>query len=588
MEQTVFERFQNKSHRIRYVSDLKDMISQSATYFKLNTAFRLKDDDGHIYNVSYNEFFNQYKALCTQLLEQGFAGKKIAIIGKNSYYWSLAYLAATTVGMVVPIDKELSEKEIINFINIASCDGVVADKPILDKLIAASDQLSKKEILMAATLKTTDDFLCIADLVAKGQELIGLGNVMYDSFKVDGDEAKILLFTSGTTGKAKGVCLSHRNLCANMMSVAKMVKVHPNDNMLSILPLHHTYECTLGFLLVLYTGASIAYTEGLRYITKNIQEFRPTIMISVPLFLEKVYHKVKDTILEKLPAKEKAKSKGLTFPEVIDSLSPLVRFVVKKKAKYSFGGKLHTFIVGAASVDPAMIEGFAKLGIRVLQGYGLTECSPLLTGNNDFYMKPESIGLAIHGVRVKIDNPDKDGVGEIIAKGDNIMLGYYNDPEATAAVMKDGWFHTGDLGYQDQNGWFYITGRSKNVIVTKNGKNIYPEELEVLLDASIFIAESLVVGAVSKIDGSLCVKAKIVPDYEAIKKKLLTDTPTPEQVTELIKEIVTEINAEVPMYKKIRSFVVREKEFEKTSTRKIKRHGENIDADEDSSGGDEI
>ena len=589
MEQTVYEKFQNKGYHVRFILDLKDMITQSATYYKYKTAFRLKDASGHIYELSYKDLYNDYKALCTALIEQGFSGnKKIAIVGKNSYFWALSYLAAVTVGTVVPIDKELHVSEIINFLNIASCDAVIGDKAIIDKLMASSDLLTKKDILIVATAKTQDDFLCVEDLLIKGRELVDLGNVMFDRVKVDPDAAKILLFTSGTTGNAKGVCLSHHNLCTNMMSVAKMVKVSTKDTVLSILPLHHTYECTLGFLLILYCGGCISYTEGLRYITKNIQEFRPTLMIAVPLFLEKVFRKVSDTTMEKLPPKEKEKVIGLPFHEMIDKLSPIVRMIVKKKAKYSFGGKLHSFIVGAAAVDPIIIEGFGKLGIRVLQGYGLTECAPLLVGNNDFFMKPDSIGLAIHDVRVKIDEPDSSGVGEIIAKGDNIMLGYYNDEEATKAVIKDGWFHTGDLGYQDSDGWFYITGRRKNVIVTKNGKNIYPEELEYHLDSSDFVIESLVVGAVSKIDGSPCVKAKILPNIDAIKASLGVSELTSEQITVAIKGVITEINEKLPGYKRIKSFIIREKEFEKTSTQKIKRHGENIEDDEDSSGNDEL
>ena len=407
-----------------------------------------------------------------------------------------------------------------------------------------------------------------------GKELVSNGNNDFENIKINPDEMKILLFTSGTTGNSKAVMLSHKNICSNIISVASVVKVDNSTSVLSILPLHHTYECTLGFLLVLYGGGTIAYCEGLRYITKNIQEYKPTFILCVPLLLENVYKKMIKTLKTSLPIKYTENEN-----QIIENIPFYLKAIVKRKIKKSLGGRIKTFIVGAAAIKPEIVENFSKLGIKVLQGYGLTECSPLVAGNNDFYYKAASCGMPIPNVEYKIDNPNEKGIGEIIVKGPNVMLGYYENEEATKKVLKDGWFYTGDLGYIDEEKFLYIAGRSKNMILTKNGENIYPEEIENILNDNDLIEESLVIGASNGKD-DVQVKAKIFPNIEAIKEYLGNKIPTKEDISRVLTDVVKKANEKLPNFKHIKSFKIMDEDFERTTTNKVKRFGKNVE-DED-------
>lgn len=418
------------------------------------------------------------------------------------------------------------------------------------------------------------DCLSFDKVLENGKNFILNGENKFKEIKIDPDEMHILLFTSGTTGKAKGICLSHKNICSNIMSIAKIVKIDTSLCVLSILPLHHTYECTIGHLLPLFRGGTISYCDGLKYINKNFMDYKPTFVIAVPLLLENIQNKIIKTLEKSLPK--------IDFSDVnfIKKINPLIRLIIKKKIKKSLGGKLNTFIVGAAAIKPETVEFFFNLGIRVLQGYGLTECSPLVAGNNDFYYKYDAVGLPIPEVEYKINNPDSQGNGEIIVKGNNVMLGYYKDIAETNNVIKDGWFYTGDLGYIDKNGYLYITGRCKNVIVTKNGKNIYPEEIEYHLNSNPFILESIVFGTNSNSKNESYVSAKVFPDLEAIKNSLnlkAKEILGEKKVYEKIKSIISNINSKLPNYKHIKKFEVLDEELEKTTTKKIKRFGKNLD-----------
>lgn len=396
-----------------------------------------------------------------------------------------------------------------------------------------------------------------------------IGNVDFNSIEINPDDMHILLFTSGTTGNAKGICLSHKNICSNVMSVAQIVKVDKSTSLLSILPVHHTYECTLGHVLPLYGGGCISYCDGLRYISKNINEYKPSFVICVPLLLKNMKRKIIKGLKESLPEKY---FEGEDF--LVEKMPAILRFFVKRKIKKSLGGNIKTFIVGAAAIDPKIIEFFFKLGFKALQGYGLTECSPLVAGNNDFFYKADSVGLPIPYVQYRINNPDSEGNGEIIVKGPNVMLGYYKDAESTDNVLKKGWFYTGDLGRIDEDGFLYITGRCKSVIVTQNGKNIYPEEIEYHLNQNPLIAECIVIGVNQKGDKGLSVNAKILPNeeefkkvYGEINKKIIEDE---------IKKIVSEVNDKLPNYKHIKDYKILEEPLEKTTTQKIKRFGNNL------------
>ncbi len=553
-------------------NDLKDMLYKTTLRNQNKVAFKLKDNEGKIVNTTYLDFRKDVEALGTKLIEMGLKNKRIAIIGKNSYEWAVSYLACVVVGIVVPIDKESSDENIKEFLNSSKADAIISDTKFLDRIEKFKSELKNKliKIDMQNTLKYTNFRYLIDD----GKRLISNGNRDFIDTKINPDEMRILLFTSGTTGNSKGVMLSHKNICSNIISVAKIVKVDNSTSVLSILPLHHTYECTLGFLLVLYGGGNIAYMEGLRYITKNIQEFKPTFILCVPLLLENVYKKIIKTLKESLPNKYTQDENN-----IIQNLPFYLKPIIKRKIKKSLGGKIKTFIVGAAAIKPEIVESFVALGIKVLQGYGLTECSPLVAGNNDTYYKAESCGMPIPDVEYKIDNPNEEGIGEIITRGPNIMLGYYENKEATDKVLINGWFHTGDLGYIDDEEFLYISGRSKNMILTKNGENIYPEEIEKILNDNDLIEESLIIGTSDGKD-DVQVKAKIFPNIEAIKEYLGNKVPTKEEVTKTVNEIIKKVNERLPNFKHIKSFKIMDEDFERTTTNKVKRFGKNMEDEE--------
>lgn len=569
----VSEKLKKKYHQTDNVTNFKQLLYRGATLFKDRPAFKLKNENKEIYDVTYEKLKNDVTALGTFLISKGLSGKRICVIGKNSYKWAISYLASSIVGVVVPIDKELHSDDVVNFMNVSEASAILGDDKILDSIYNLKESINNKETLFIKfDLKKDSEFLSF-DLAFKfGASLVESGNTEFDKIEVNPDEMKILLFTSGTTGNAKGVCLSQRNICSNLLSIYGIVKVKRNDLFLSILPIHHTYECTIGFLLPLYGGACVAFCDGLRYITNNINEYHPSVVLCVPLLLENMHKKIIKSINSGVPEKYQSKDKN-PFPSLPFYMKP----IVKSKVKNSLGGRIRVFIVGAAAMNPAIIEDFDALGLRTLQGYGLTECSPLVAGNTDYFWKSDSCGLPIPNVEYKIDSPDVDGVGEIIVKGPNVMLGYYNNPEETSKVLIDGWFHTGDLGKIDSDGYLYITGRCKSVIVTKNGKNIYPEEVEYYLNDSPLISESLVSGIHKDNDDETYVNAQIFPNIDAIKESLKGSVPSKEEIHKMISDVIQTVNSKLPNYKHIKSFIIRDEEFEKTTTQKIKRFGKNME-----------
>ncbi len=573
-KKSLAEKLKKKYHKAIEITDLKDLLYKSVSRFTRRTAFKLKDKIGNIYKVTYEKFKKDVMALGTALINLGLKDSNIAVIGKNSYNWAVSYLASTIVGVVVPIDKELKSEEIINFLNVSSAKAVLGDDKYIQNLVKSKSSIENKNILFINfnSEKDTNSYMSYQLALDAGYDQLEEGNKDFDNIKIDPNAMKILIFTSGTTGSAKGVCLSHKNVASNIMSTFGIVKVHRDDQVLSILPLHHTYECTLGFLLVLYSGGCISYCEGLRHITDNILEFKPTVILCVPLLLEKMYKKIESTVRKSLPEKY-ANIEG----DVIAQLPFIIKKIVISKVKNSLGGRLRAFIVGAAPLSPDVINSFKNLHIKSIQGYGLTECSPLVAGNNDFYIKPDAVGLPIPNVSYKIDKPDETGVGEILVKGPNVMLGYYKNEEETKKTIVDGWFHTGDLGKVDDDGWLYITGRLKTVIVTQNGKNIYPEEIEHYLNENPLISESLVTGVPDEKTDEVYVNAQIFPNLDAIKEYLKGAIPQKEEIKAIIKDIIASVNKKLPNYKHIKSFIVKDEEFEKTTTQKIKRFGKNVE-----------
>lgn len=558
----IYEKFLKKGHKINPVGDFRELVYGNGKRYAKRPAFKLRGR-----TISYSEFAAEYKALCTELIARGYKEKRIAISGVNSYNWILAYLAASSIGVAVPIDRELSTEDILDFVNASDGAAIFADSSILAKM-------PPLEGIEKFTLSDNDgDTVTVASLVKSGAARYENGENEIDSLKIDAEAMSVLIFTSGTTGNSKGVCLSQKNICANINSTAKMVKIDPSIHSLSVLPLHHTYETTLGHLLLLSGGGCISYSDGLRRVAKNITEYQPSVLIVVPLLLEFILNRVEETLRKSLPAKLLTPD-GTPLVDIIKGLPAPIRLVVKRRIRKSLGGKLRLLIVGAAPIKTETIEAFCFLKIRTYQGYGLTECAPLLAGNNDFYMNAAAVGLPIPGVEIKIENPNEEGVGEVIARGDNIMLGYYNDPDETARTMRGDYFHTGDLGRLDKDGFLYLTGRCKNVIVAQNGKNIYPEELETRLTDENFVAEAVVLG-VADSKGGTTVKAKIFPCIEKIKE-YYSKVPTEEEIRKEIAAVVAKINAKLPTYKKIIITEIVWDAFEKTTTKKIKRFGKNI------------
>lgn len=564
-----------KLYPVRPIRDLKDMLNQSVKLYADRPAFRKRDTDGSMQKITYKKFHEDITAFGTALINLGLSGRTVALIGENSYFWCVTYLAvANGVGSIAPLDRELPSADMQNLLKQSQAAAVVFSEKYLELIQSIKDDYPAVEHWICMDEPSDPSIHSMNALIAKGQKSIDSGSSVYQNTVIDPDSPLVLLFTSGTTGFSKGVMLSHKNICAVITGVSATVKVNPEDKVLSVLPLHHTYECTLGFLTVIYNGASIAFSDGLRHIPRNMKEYSPSILVTVPLLLENVYNKVWNQA-----AKQKDMKRSLIIGQLISGfLYNIMGIDVRKKlfAKIhdNFGGELRLFITGAAAIDPKVSKGFRKWGFSVLQGYGLTECAPLVAGNRDSSFRDHSVGIAIPGVEIKICEPDKKGIGEILVRGMNVMKGYFNNLAETQRAIVDGWFHTGDLGRLDRKGFLYITGRCKNVIVTKNGKNIFPEELESYIKASPFVGECIVYGEKDANSGETHVKAQIFPNLEVIREKLknINLSIDTEEIRNLIQDVIRNVNRKIPLYKHIRHVDIRDTEFEKTTSRKIKRH----------------
>lgn len=496
--------------------------------------------------------------------------KRIAVIGNNRYEWCVTYLGTETAGkVIVPLDKALTDIEIEKLLKRSEVDVVVYEKKYTDAISnAINDGLQiKHKICMD---ETTDEYaINFENFINKGKKIAKSNKKKYNKVTIDNKEMYIMLFTSGTTNEPKAVMLSQNNICSNISAIAKHVKLYKTDTLLSFLPIHHTFECTITFLYGTYSGATIAFCEGLRHIADNLKEFQVSVFVAVPLVLETMYKKIQKGIensgKEKLINKLK-KFSGFLLKHHIDARKFLFKAVLKQFDEY-----LRVVLYGAAPMNKETIEGYNALGIDLVQGYGLTETSPVITAESDERKRPGSVGLPLCNVEVKIEGEDKDGVGEIVAKGPSIMIGYYENKEETKKVLKKGWFYTGDYGYIDEDGFVYVTGRKSDIIVLRNGKNIYPQELEFLINKIDYIDESLVYSRDKDItDTLLC--AKIVYNKELIEKEL--GNKTEDEYKQLIWKQIKEINKNLPTFKHIKEIIITDKPLDKTTTHKVKRYQE--------------
>ena len=562
-----------KLYNPQRLNNFKELINRSANLYKNDIAFKYKKGpkDTNIISVTYSEFKNDIDNLGTALLNLGFANKRIIIISPNRYEWCVSYLAITTGNMVVvPLDKSLPENELIDSVIRSEADAVIFDKKYMDtfKKIYESNKSNLKNYICIDLEEDTEHVLSYKKLILHGKELIENGDRSHLDAKIDNKKMSIMLFTSGTTSLSKIVMLSHYNICSNVYALGCVAKVTHKDTFLSFLPLHHTYESTTTFLYGLSCGITIAFCDGLRYIVNNLKEYKVTGFVCVPVLLETMYKRILQGIEKQ--GKTKLFNRMTAFSNFLLKFKIDIRRILFKSVLNQLGGHLRVVVYGAASIDKNTVIGLKNIGINMLNGYGLTETSPVLSAENDKYKKAGSVAFPMPGMEIMIDSPDEKGVGEICAKGPCLMLGYYKNEEATKEAIKDGWFHTGDLGYYDKDGYLFISGRKKNVIILKNGKNIFPEELETLIAKLPYVTENMVYARDKNED--IIVAVKIVYN-ESIMKEMFPNA-TKNDYHDIIWKDIKEINKTLPKYKYIKHLIVTDIPMIKTTTQKIKRHEE--------------
>lgn len=558
-----------KLYDVPKISSLQEMLVRSAKVYGDKLA--LEDlNDTPIGRVTYSQLLKKVLQFGTALRNLGIEERThIALIGENRVQWVIGYLTSMAFNcVVVPIDKNLSENEIYNIIHESDSEAIIFSGTFSETFTGSHSSLRRIKHFVSMDKTTNPEFHYMVDLIEstdpiKPEELP----------EIDPNDLAEIIFTSGSLGRAKGVMLSQKNITSNLVDMVSMLFIYPEDRFLSVLPIHHTYECTCGMLCPLYAGASVHYARNLKTVADDLQRVKATMLLGVPLLFDKMYKRIMKTIQN-----DRIKSKVVPpLMKLTGAISKIGWKDIKKKVfaelHEKFGGEIRLFIAGGAAPDPEVAKGLRELGFNFVQGYGLTETSPILALNRLDNFKDNAAGLPLPNVELKIDNPDSDGIGEILAKAPNVMLGYYKNEEQTREVFKDGWFLTGDLGYIDSDGFLHITGRKKNVIISRTGKNVFPEEIEDKLNRSEFILESLVYGEENdKLDEIIA--AQIVPDAEAIIQyseehdTVIND----ELINEIIQKEIDKVNKGMPNYKQIRKFYIREKEFEKTTTQKIKRY----------------
>ena len=564
-----------KVYESREVKTYREMIEYSTKNYAKNIAYIYKKDytakEVEYVEKTYEQVGKDIKAFSTLLLNKNLEGRRIALIGNNRYEWCITYFATTTGNMVVvPLDKALPDNEIESLVKRSEAEVAVFDKKYADvmKKIKKDDSTNLNMLICMDEIEDSE-IEKFSDLLNEGNKLLESGDKKYDEIKVNPNEMSIMLFTSGTTNEPKAVMLSQKNICTNITDIACWVKLYPTDRLLSFLPIHHTFECTITFLYGFYSGCTVAFCDGLKYIQKNLAEYKISIFVAVPLVLETMYKKITKAI------EEKGKTKLInTMSKISNALLKCkidLRKVFFKQVLDNFGGNLRLVLYGAAPMNKDTIVGFNNLGIDLVQGYGLTETSPVISAETDKEKRPGSVGLVLPTLEAKIINPDENGEGELVVKGPSVMMGYYKNDEENKKALKDGWFYTGDYAYIDKDGFLFITGRKKDIIVLKNGKNVYPQEIEFLINKLPYVTESLVYQRErSNTDTMLC--AKIVYDKDIIKDVL--GDKKEEEYKNIIWNEIKEINKTLPVFKHIKNIDITTEPFVKTTTQKVKRYEE--------------
>lgn len=548
--------------------DLREMLRHGAEVYRDKVAFITKvknkeTKEVSYINTTYKDMFDEMSFLGTSLIERGFKDQKIAVIGENSYRWVLAYVtAACGVGVTVPLDKGLQKDELESCINRSGAKVVFYDKKQAKTVEEIMKDGNTTLEMAVATNFDSEVGESMDDLIASGETLVESGDKRYTEAEIDPDGLSFLLFTSGTTAQSKAVMLSHKNLMSCNWGMNCEELFFDDDVNMIILPLHHIYGFS-GLLTFLSQGMTNVFCDGLKYITINMKEYGVSVITSVPLLLEAMYKKIMKAINEQGQAGKIEKAMKLC--DAADKVGVNLRKKFFKPIIDQMGGRMRFIINGAAAIDPIVQKGLNDFGILTVQGYGLTETSPTIASETYRYLKPGSCGIVMPNVEAKIIDADENGIGELIVRGDNVMLGYYDNPEATAEVLEDGWFHTGDLAYIDEDGYLFISGRKKNVIVMKNGKNVFPEEIENLINYLPYVSESMVFTRNKLNDYVLW--AKVVYDKEYLEDNHMTFKELQEQLDKDMEKI----NQSMPAYKMVKRYFLSSKPTIKTTTAKTKR-----------------
>ena len=550
----------------KHVENLRQMVESNAEVYGDKVLYNYRKK-GELTQMTYAEFSERVHAFATGLYEFGLQGKSIAIIGDTHPDWTCAFISVfTSGGVAVPLDHDLDIDEAVNFMKIAECSAIIYTSAMNNKIEGAIDKLDFLEYIIPSESDFENEkVLSYEKIVEAGRAALEAGDTRYSDHEIDMDKTATILFTSGTTGTSKGVMLCNKNLTAAINSAVNSTNYGPDDVFVSVLPIHHTFELTTEQLALSNQGAQMYICDGLRYVTRNFKDYKPTALVVVPLYLETIHKKIWDEIRRK--GIEKKVRAGMAISDKLLLVGKDIRPKLFGEILQVFGGRLKSIVVGGAPIDPQILRDFYSFGITVVQGYGITECSPLISVNRHNAIKFDSVGQAVDGVEVKIvpvdDSNGKEG--EILVRGDNVMNGYYKNEEATRAVFtEDGWFKTGDVGTIDKHGYITITGRIKNIIIASNGKNVYPEELEEKLLKIPAVKECVVIGREE--GANVVITAVIVPDYE-----VLGEGTTDAAASLILKESIAQVNRTLPTYKHINKFDIRHEDFEKTLTKKIKR-----------------
>lgn len=563
-----------KEKNIKEFKNIKEIIYNSEKEYSDKIAFIIKHQEGKnktYENITYKTFLKQINALGTKLYDMKLKNKRIAILGRNRYEWVLAHLTNLLGGIIsIPLDKDLQIDELESSLIRSKADAIYFDEKYIEKIeeIKNRNNTNVKKYICMSKMAGYDD---IHTLKEEGQKLLEEGNKEYISSKIDENEMGILLFTSGTTSKSKAVMLSQKNIASNIYAMQKVEDIRSTDSNLAFLPMHHIFGSTC-LIVMLACGVKTSFPDGLRYVAQNLKEYEVSIFVGVPLLVEAIYNKVVKEIDKQ--GKTKLIKNAIKISNFLLKFHIDIRRKIFKQLIDQLGGKMRFVISGGAPLDPKIQKGFIDLGIDMVQGYGLTETSPVIAAENMYKSRNGSIGVPMENVTVEIINKDENGIGELRVKGPNVMLGYYENEEETNKVLKDGWFYTGDLGYIDKDGFIFITGRQKNMIVLKNGKKIFPEEIETLINRIDLIEECMAFGMPDENDkNDVKLSVKVVYNKDEVKQQY-GDISFDEIKNIIWDRIKNEVNTTVPRYKHIMNMILTDKELIKTTTKKVKRNEE--------------